>query len=147
MTTITSVKKEKAFSELTKVERRALRLEQHYASLQRLYDLCGGGKLNGARLSSKLLHLEQQARRITTMQCNGEGNYEHNEQALNTILESAQQLFNGILKGLFINGDARGYALKLKDGNFKPGECYAETGLHTDFGGYGILAPEINGDY
>jgi hypothetical protein len=37
----------KEFSELTKKERRALRLEQHYESLFMLYLLCGGGKLTG----------------------------------------------------------------------------------------------------
>lgn len=40
--------------------------------------------------------------------------------------------------GVFINMDPRGYALKI-DATFK-----GAPNLHRDFGGYGILAPEID---
>lgn len=41
-----------------------------------------------------------------------------------------------ITRELWVNGDPRGYALKL--GNDMRG-----TGIETDWGGYGILAPEF----
>ena len=61
-----------------------------------------------------------------------------------TYLAAVQSLFNGKLKGLFINGDARGYALKIEDKVMI--SDYKETGLYKDWGGYGILAPEITGN-
>ena len=41
-----------------------------------------------------------------------------------------------ITRELWVNGDPRGYALKL-------GKDMRGTGLATDWGGYGILAPEF----
>lgn len=38
-------------------------------------------------------------------------------------------------EGFFVNGDPRGYALKMREKTF--------DGLWTDFGGYGILAPNF----
>ena len=79
------------------------------------------------------------------MQCNGEGDRIAQDAELNRIQIAVQMLFNCKLSGLFINGDARGYALKINDKIMQ--QEYKETGLHQDWGGYGILAPEINGDY
>lgn len=47
-------------------------------------------------------------------------------------------IFNNKLKGLFINQDPRGYALKIK------GEGGDYDGLHRDLGGYYILAPDFD---
>lgn len=138
---------EKNFSDLTKKERRAYRLEKHYAALQSLYEVCGGGTMTGKKLSLKLLQFENWAHQITTNQCNGTGNEAEQEKELEFIETSVNAYFNYKLQGFFINGDARGYALKIKDEFFKPGAIYESIPLHKDFGGYGILAPEINGNY
>ncbi len=140
------VQTQKDWSKMTVKERRAERLEKHYNSLEKLYNLCGGGKLTGRKLSYKLLVLLQRAHRLTTAQCNGEGNYEAQESELNKIESEVKALFNDNLNGFFINGDPRGYALKL-DNSKKNCVDYKAAGLHTDFGGYGILAPEIDGKY
>lgn len=42
-------------------------------------------------------------------------------------------------RGFFINGDPRGYALKID-----PDVRKLPAGMHKDWGGYGILAPEID---
>ena len=42
-------------------------------------------------------------------------------------------------RGVYINPDPRGYTLKLD-----PGKRKIPAGLHTDWGGYGILAAEID---
>lgn len=136
---------EKTFSELTKVERKAIRLEQHYSNLQSLYDVCGGGKLNGKKLSLQLFKLEQEATKLTTAQCNGTGSRTAQDKRLNEIQNEVQSRFNGNLIGLFINGDPRGYALKINDEVMR--SDYADLSLDKDWGGYGILSPEINGDY
>jgi hypothetical protein len=86
-------------------------------------------------LLGELYKLERKANRITTAQCNGEGNEQAQEKQLNTILTRVNSLLK--VKTAFINGDPRGYALKLKEEEAK------ELGIYTDWGGYGILAPEF----
>jgi hypothetical protein len=44
---------------------------------------------------------------------------------------------------VFLNGDPRGYALKIESGWMREQN---EFRLHSDMGGYGILAPEIGKD-
>lgn len=41
---------------------------------------------------------------------------------------------------VFFNGDPRGYALKIEDSWMR---SHPDAKLHQDWGGYGILAPEI----
>ncbi len=45
---------------------------------------------------------------------------------------------------VFINRDPRGYQLKIADGWMR--DCRHELPLEQDWGGYGILAPEIGKD-
>ena len=55
-------------------------------------------------------------------------------------IKRVKALFGGKLpKGFFINGDPRGYALKIND----PKKHYPRINLYQDFGGYGILAPDF----
>lgn len=84
-------------------------------------------------LYEQLLKLENKAHRITTAQCNGEGNEEAQEKQLNAILTKVNSLLK--VKTAFINGDPRGYSLKIKEAEAK------ELGIYQDWGGYGILAP------
>ena len=42
-------------------------------------------------------------------------------------------------KVLFLNGDARGYALKIDDEYLKNNNF----NIHRDWGGYGIIAPDF----
>lgn len=86
-------------------------------------------------LLGELYKLDKKAHRITTAQCNGEGNKEQQEKQLNAILTKVNSLLK--VKTAFINGDPRGYALKIE------AEAAKELGIYTDWGGYGILAPEF----
>lgn len=94
--------------------------------------------------------LENRAHRNAERYCNGpeyggisSDEYERRQER---IEEQVKALFGGTLpRGFFINGDPRGYALKINAGNeagmtYHPE--YIPAGLHTDWGGYGILAPE-----
>jgi len=83
----------------------------------------------------KLYKLERKAHKITTAQCNGEGNEEAQDKQLNKILTRVNELLK--VKTAFINGDPRGYALKIKETEAK------ELGIYQDWGGYGILAPQF----
>jgi len=82
----------------------------------------------------KLLRLENKATRLTTQQCNGEGNYEAQEKALEKIRVKVGELLPN-LKTFQLNGDPRGYALKVSESEAK------ELRMYSDWGGYGILAP------
>lgn len=47
--------------------------------------------------------------------------------------------------GLFINRDPRGYAIKLSDSWVRKQRDNGRT-IHTDFGGYGIIAPDLTAE-
>lgn len=84
-------------------------------------------------LYNKLLRLERRANKIATNDCNGTIDSDKAGEQLNKIKEQVNKLLK--VKTLFINGDPRGYTLKLKE------EEARELGIYTDLGGYGILAP------
>lgn len=85
-----------------------------------------------------LLKAEREARRQTTKECNEAVSDEESEKWSEKFLNRLTKKL-GVDKmpdGFFINYDPRGYALKMKEGTYP-------QGLWTDFGGYGILAPEF----
>lgn len=146
---------------LTKKERRKMDLDRHYAALVRLAEACGVKKADGKKLSVALLKIEREAHQAATAYCNGETyrefNFNADENAWDNFTEGiekrVQALFSGKLPYFFVNGDARGYALKLDNeqqagikSDGKAQEFIRTIGLQTDWGGYGLLAPEITGD-
>ena len=114
-------------------------------------------------LCKKLRKLENQANRITTQLCNGfpdlyaevqekvinqlESELEKIEQKVRDYLESYQRprSFKKI-NAIFINGDPRGYALKLDTETIKYFEELGEEFPHKDWGGFGILAPDLTSE-
>ena len=119
-------------------ERQAMWKERHLKALAEL-------GFTGSFLT--LRRLEERANRAAVRYCNGEISSEQWELSKWDIIASVSRLFKGgnLPKGFFINGDPRGYALKINSGN-EAGQVhhpeYIPAGLHTDWGGYGILAPE-----
>lgn len=86
---------------------------------------------------SDLFRLEQKAHRITVLQCNGESTPMQDKQ-LETIKNKVRAMFKPeFANAFFINGDPRGYALKIRETEAR------KVGLYLDWGGYGILAPEL----
>ena len=131
---------ENTVTKYTKKELRKIALEKHYKNCEALALTCGIKNPNGKKLSLHLWKLELQAHKDSTDYCNGviaTDTWEIRSQAMEDVV---QGLFNGNLKGLFVNGDARGYALKIDDEVTKIFYPF----LHQDWGGYGILSPEIN---
>ena len=129
---------------MNKKQRRTEQLERHYNTLSQLAEYYSGSLTDGKKLSLRLLKLENAAHKITTDQCNGDGNQAEQEQELTAIMEQVKKLFPYI-QHLFINGDARGYAIKLKEVEARKLRD-AGINIHNDWGGYGILSPEITGD-
>lgn len=122
-------------------ERKAMWKERHINALREL-------GFTGSFLA--LRRLEERAHRNAEAYCNGVyyGGIESDEykKRQERIEEQIKKLFGGTLpKGFFINGDPRGYALKINSGN-EAGQAhhpeYIPQGLHKDWGDYGILAPE-----
>jgi hypothetical protein len=101
----------------------------------------------GADMYEKLRRIEAKAHRYAEMGCNGELTEDQEAKQEEAIRQSVSRVFGmkrpkkgaedgaGLPAGFFINGDPRGYALKIK-------ELHVREGMHKDWGGYGILAPE-----
>lgn len=131
---------------LTKAKRKQAQLENHYKALEMLLAACGGNKtkLRIETISNRLRALEAKYNRLATDYCNGDISTDKWGEVSGEGEKEVQYYFNGNLKGLQINGDARGYALKINDETKRT--VYQEINLQTDWGGNGLLAPEITGN-
>jgi hypothetical protein len=124
-------------------ERREIMLQhrqRHLESLQKLgyiYD-----NLNAIKI------IEHKANEIAVRSCNGEIDDTETERLMAKVEMTVKRLFGDNLpKGFFINGDPRGYTLKLDPEAWKVSdnahENYeAQPIKYTDWGSYMILAPE-----
>jgi hypothetical protein len=117
------------------------RVTEHGEDLKYLFRL--PGDTDPVSLCRKLRRLERQAEEITTHMCNGTGytGEQEADAALDAILAKVDKLLNCAHKGIpvFINRDPRGYALKIKDGWVRENDAQ----IHRDWGGYGIIAPDL----
>jgi hypothetical protein len=93
-------------------------------------------------LCRKLRRLETRARRSSIDYCNGVLSVEQWETATDQILTLVKKVVGETTVPIFVNGDARGYALKIEDVWMLENAC--NTPLYSDWGGYGIIAPEID---
>lgn len=106
--------------------------------IQLLGEMFGVGCINPYATFEILLRAEREAHRQTIKECNESISDEESEKWREKFLARLTKRL-GVAKmpdGFFINYDPRGYALKMKEKTFP-------QGLWTDFGGYGILAPEF----
>lgn len=125
----------------TQAERQAIWKANHLKAL---------GALGFVGSFRTLRTLENRAHRNAEQYCNGPEYHGIDQDEYfkrrERIEEQVKALFGGTLpRGFFINGDPRGYALKINAGNEAGQEHHPEyipQGLHKDWGGYGILAPE-----
>ena len=129
---------------MNKRDERKARLERHYKTLEMLADKCGVNA-EGKKLSLKLWKLELEATKITTAYCNGEIDGGEDGEKIDSMLQSIENqvtaLFNNRLSGFHLNRDPRGHALKIEDEIVRT--VYADIPLERDWGGYGLLSPEI----
>lgn len=93
----------------------------------------------GLDIWRKLCRLERSAHDAATRYCNAEIDGDKWEALRAGVTAQVKALFGGKLpQGFFVNGDPRGYALKLDNE-----KVTIPDGMHKDFGGYGILAAVI----
>ena len=146
-------------AKLNKRERHAAALLAHYATCERLARCLGVTDPDGKKISVALLKLERDASNAACAQCNGEAvngqpfrTDEAWEDFKRSIAERVAMVFGRSPRaehapaGFFFNSDPRGYALKIDNENPEGLALIRAVGLHTDFGGYGILSPEIDGN-
>lgn len=130
----------------TKRERMFKNIQQHGENLNKIFNT----GLEPYKLCSKLNSLEKRAHKLTTDYCNGENginSYEVFERKCLPIMAAVRKAL--FPKGMtntpldwciFINGDARGYALKISDKYVRENNI----DIHKDWGGYGIIAPDFS---
>jgi hypothetical protein len=98
--------------------------------------------IDPVKLCKKLFSLENKAAALCLEECNtGKNNYVK-ICAISTQVKKIlfKNCFNPeLFKAVFINGDPRGYALKIKDDYVRENNLKIEK----DWGGYGILAPNF----
>ena len=122
-------------------------IREHGKNLIRIFDL--PSDTDPIKLCKKLLTLEKKASYLTEEECN-DGNIDNHAKLCDILTKVKKILFPNYAKmveltplylAVFINGDPRGYALKIKS------EYVSQNNIHIyrDWGGYGIIAPEFNG--
>jgi len=125
-------------------------IREHGLGLIRFFGL-DPNLVDPINLCKKLRRLENQAHRITTQLCNGfyeqEAELFKIEEKLKALLDPHQNvLIKKQINAIFINHDPRGYSLKLDTETIKYFEELGEEFPHRDWGGYGILAPDLTSD-
>lgn len=93
----------------------------------------------GLQLWRKLRRIEKRAQSFAVAYCNGNIDSDDWETFTQEFEQSVKETFGQIPQGFFVNGDPRGYALKLDNEKVQ-----IPQGMDTDWGGYGILAAEID---
>ena len=102
---------------------------------------------NELQLCRKLRRIEKEARILMTDQCNGDLNHKSTDEILfmeEEILNKLDKILNFKSQNIpvFLNGDPRGYTLKIKDDYLR--KVRDKTPLYSDMGGYGIIAPDLS---
>ena len=112
------------------------RITKHGQDLKRVFNL--DPTTDPVKLCKKLLRLENKAHRLATDYCNGDVDQIEFDTKGNKILKKVETILKD-KKHLLLNGDARGYALKIKDDFLR----INNLSIYRDWGGYGIIAPDF----
>ncbi len=123
---------------MNKKQRMYEAIEKHGENLNKLFKT----DLDNITLSKKLFSLEAKAHRMSTDYCNGDiSSFEEWETLTDALLIKVDKITDYKSKNIpiFVNGDARGYALKIEDSYIRENK----TVIYRDWGGYGILAPDF----
>ena len=114
------------------------RLENHGAKLLVLFP--HALERDPVRLCKKLWRHENKASENSTDYCNGRVSFDVCEAVNNRILRDVNRLLQNTEVPVFINGDPRGYALKVDDAWMRRNNA----DLCRDWGGYGVIAPDLS---
>lgn len=106
---------------------------RHLKGLKSLLNECGN-TTDAAKIYRLLSRIEKRQYENNVKFANGEISGFFYEKRTQKRENEVKSLFNGKLKGFFINRDPRGYALKIEGGNYE---------LLKDSGGFYVLAPDF----
>jgi len=120
---------------MNKKQEQAQNIRKHGEDLKKIYPECK--EADPVKLCKRLHRLEFKAHQLAIRLCNGPefapGKYEEETESVlarvRAILEQGPSIF--------MNGDPRGYALKIEDEESRSLE------IHKDWGGFGIICPEF----
>ena len=120
----------------TKKELLYSRITKHGQDLKRVFNL--DPTTDPVKLCKKLLRLETKAHKLATDFCNGEVDQIEFDTKGDKILKKVETILKD-KKHLLLNGDARGYALKIDDNFLR----INNLSIFRDWGGFGIVAPDF----
>jgi hypothetical protein len=132
---------------MNKRKRMAEQILRHGFDLKRVFfsdDPYNPNTISPLALAKAVHRLEVRAHRMAEQYCNGDIELEQYEKLTDGIEAALDRLLGFKAKGIpvLINGDPRGYALKIESEYVKD----HNIDIHRDWGGYGILAPEFDGN-
>ena len=107
------------------------KIQKHGDNLKAIFNL----DIDSVKLCKQLLRLENKAHRLAEDGCNGTICYDYYNKEEEKIVSKVKKILN--TNEVFLNGDPRGYALKLCD------QFSKDKNIHKDWGGYGIIAPDF----
>lgn len=124
----------------TKAQRMYDRIRKHGADLDRIFGL----DEDPVALCKRLRRLESKVHRLAEDYCNGLIESPAYEMQAGQILTKVDKLLRYKSAGVpvILNGDPRGYALKIDDAYVRE----HNLDIYRDWGGYGILAPDLRED-
>ena len=118
-------------------------IEKHGDNLNRIFKT----DIDNVKLSKLVLRIERVAHKLAEDYCNGKDglNSDNIDIYTETILKRLDRLINwhDAKVPIFINLDARGYALKIDSDYVRDNNIQIEK----DWGGFGLLAPDYRYEY
>lgn len=123
----------------TKKDRMYSKIQKHGEQLNAIFKT----DLDPITLCKRLRSLEYKMSRAATQYSNGDMDSDEEDKIEQEILGKVDKLLGFKAKKIpvFINSDPRGYALKIDDDWVRNNRD--KTPIYSDFGGYGILAPDF----
>ena len=112
----------------------------HGQNLKAIFPDC---KLDPLALCRRLRRVEARISAVAVRACNVGMSDAAWDKALTAALSDVAELLGAGGPPIHVNGDPRGYALKIDDSWMA---AHPDARLHRDWGGYGIIAPEISPD-
>ena len=107
------------------------RIKKHGDNLKAIFNL----DIDSIKLCKQLFRLENKAHKLALDYCNGA--LTDIEKQSNSILDKVAKILKTNTFNMFLNTDARGYALKFFEDFSK------DKPIHKDWGGYGLIAPDF----
>lgn len=113
------------------------RIKKHGENLNALFNT----GIEPVELCKKLRRIESKLDALSVRHCNGNLDTEMWDLEKKKALKQIDKILGYKTKGIpvFINSDPRGYAIKIKSKYIRENNI----SLHRDWGGYGIVAPDL----